>query len=148
MLDKALTCVFHLRWPFSYSFLPQLQQFNYTWLRLIKHEEWCLAPVPDQGALRLSPCDNRNKGLKWLHKSTSAFHSELVSEIFVSLLFHKSNFPLNVTGNPHWQLTQSEDFNVFVTTEAVKKFLQRDWHIFVNDQIFFLKNLLAINYFK
>ncbi|GAB5575670.1 polypeptide N-acetylgalactosaminyltransferase 13 isoform X1 [Prionailurus iriomotensis] len=59
----------------------KLQQFNYTWLRLIKHGEWCLAPVPDTGALRLHPCDNRNKGLKWLHKSTSVFHPELVNHI-------------------------------------------------------------------
>lgn len=124
MFDKNI-CVCHLRWRFSNSLLPQLQQFNYTWLRLIKHEEWCLAPAPDQGALRLLPCDNRNQGLKWLHKSTSAFHSELVSEIFVSLLY-KPNFPLHVTESPHWQLTQPEDFSAFVTTEAVKKFLQRD----------------------
>ncbi|XP_077009993.1 polypeptide N-acetylgalactosaminyltransferase 5 isoform X2 [Tamandua tetradactyla] len=55
----------------------KLQQFNYTWLRLIKHGEWCLAPIPDKGALGLHPCDNRNKGLKWLHKSTSVFHPEL-----------------------------------------------------------------------
>ncbi|KAG8510431.1 Polypeptide N-acetylgalactosaminyltransferase 5 [Galemys pyrenaicus] len=60
----------------------QLQQFNYTWLRLIKHGEWCLAPIPDKGALRLHPCDNRNKALKWLHKSTSVFHPELVDHIF------------------------------------------------------------------
>ncbi|KAM8901424.1 polypeptide N-acetylgalactosaminyltransferase 5 [Lycaon pictus] len=59
----------------------ELQQFNYTWLRLIKHEEWCLAPIPDTGALRLHPCDNRNKGLKWLHKSASVFHPELVNHI-------------------------------------------------------------------
>ncbi|XP_035948109.1 polypeptide N-acetylgalactosaminyltransferase 5 [Halichoerus grypus] len=59
----------------------KLQQFNYTWLRLIKHGEWCLAPVPDTGALRLHPCDNRNKGLRWLHKSTSVFHPELVNHI-------------------------------------------------------------------
>uniref|UniRef100_A0A8D0RIJ4 Polypeptide N-acetylgalactosaminyltransferase n=1 Tax=Sus scrofa TaxID=9823 RepID=A0A8D0RIJ4_PIG len=59
----------------------KLQQFNYTWLRLIKQGEWCLAPVPDNGALTLHPCDNRNKGLKWLHKSTSVFHPELVNHI-------------------------------------------------------------------
>ncbi|XP_010983915.1 polypeptide N-acetylgalactosaminyltransferase 5 [Camelus dromedarius] len=59
----------------------KLQQFNYTWLRLIKHGEWCLAPVPENGALRLHPCDNRNKGLKWLHKSTSVFRPELVNHI-------------------------------------------------------------------
>uniref|UniRef100_A0A8C3X7I0 Polypeptide N-acetylgalactosaminyltransferase n=1 Tax=Catagonus wagneri TaxID=51154 RepID=A0A8C3X7I0_9CETA len=59
----------------------KFQQFNYTWLRLIKQGEWCLAPVPDNGALRLHLCDNRNKGLKWLHKSTSVFHPELVNHI-------------------------------------------------------------------
>nr|XP_014713757.1 polypeptide N-acetylgalactosaminyltransferase 5 [Equus asinus] len=59
----------------------KLQQFNYTWLRLIKHGEWCLAPIPDNRALRLHLCDNRNKGLKWLHKSTSVFHPELVNHI-------------------------------------------------------------------
>ena len=83
--------------PAPYTFSPQLQQFNYTWLRLIKHGAWCLAPVPDNGALRLHLCDNRNKGLRWLHKSTSVFRPELVSKIFVPLPYHKSNFPLNAT---------------------------------------------------
>ncbi|CAI9155989.1 unnamed protein product [Rangifer tarandus platyrhynchus] len=59
----------------------KLQQFNYTWLRLIKHGAWCLAPAPDNGALRLHLCDNRNKGLRWLHKSTSDFRPELVNHI-------------------------------------------------------------------
>lgn len=59
----------------------KLQQFNYTWLRLIKHRAWCLAPVPDNGALRLQLCDNRNKGLRWLHKSTSVVRPELVNHI-------------------------------------------------------------------
>lgn len=82
---------------FSLFISQQRQQFNYTWLRLIKHGEWCLAPVPDTGALGLHPCDNRNKGLRWLHKSTSVFHPELVSKICVPLLYCKSNFPLNGT---------------------------------------------------
>nr|XP_034351517.1 polypeptide N-acetylgalactosaminyltransferase 5 isoform X2 [Arvicanthis niloticus] len=59
----------------------QLQQFNYTWVRLIKHGEWCVAPVPDKGSLTLYPCDNRSNRLKWLHKSASAFHPELVDHI-------------------------------------------------------------------
>ncbi|XP_059871683.1 polypeptide N-acetylgalactosaminyltransferase 5 [Delphinus delphis] len=74
----------------------KLQQFNYTWLRLIKQGEWCLAPFPDNGALRLHPCDNRNKGLKWLHKSTSVFHPELVNHIvfgnYHQLLCLEGNF--------------------------------------------------------
>ncbi|KAK2493905.1 hypothetical protein MC885_006349 [Smutsia gigantea] len=59
----------------------KFQQFNYTWLRLIKHGEWCLAPIPHEGTLRLHACDNRNKGLKWMHKSTSVFRPELVNHI-------------------------------------------------------------------
>ncbi|XP_004453984.1 polypeptide N-acetylgalactosaminyltransferase 5 [Dasypus novemcinctus] len=59
----------------------KLQEFNYTWLRLIKHGERCLAPIPDKGVVGLHPCDNRNKGLKWLHKSTSVFHPELVNHL-------------------------------------------------------------------
>ncbi|KAM8788527.1 polypeptide N-acetylgalactosaminyltransferase 5 isoform 2-T2 [Rhynchonycteris naso] len=80
------------------------QQFNYTWLRLIKNEEWCLAPVPDKGALRLHPCDNRNKRLKWLHKSTSVFHSELVNHI--------------VFGNYHQLLCLEGDFSQKILTVA------------------------------
>nr|XP_003478624.1 polypeptide N-acetylgalactosaminyltransferase 5 [Cavia porcellus] len=71
------------------------QQFNYTWLRLIKHEEWCLAPVPDKGALKLSTCDNRNSGLKWLHILTSVFHPDLVNHI----VFENSHQLLCLEGN-------------------------------------------------
>ncbi|KAB0391526.1 hypothetical protein E2I00_001814 [Balaenoptera physalus] len=70
----------------------KLQQFNYTWLRLIKQGEWCLTPFPDNGALRLHPCDNRNKGLKWLHKSTSVFHPELVRKYLHLLLTTNPTF--------------------------------------------------------
>lgn len=74
----------------------ELQQFNYTWVRLIKHGEWCVAPVPDKGSLTLYPCDNRNNRLKWLHRSASAFHPELVDHIvfenYQQLLCMEGNF--------------------------------------------------------
>ncbi|KFO22412.1 polypeptide N-acetylgalactosaminyltransferase 5 [Fukomys damarensis] len=73
----------------------KLQQFNYTWLRLIKHEEWCLAPIPDKVSLELYTCDNRNKGLRWLHKSTSVFHPDLVNHI----VFENSPQLLCLEGN-------------------------------------------------
>ncbi|XP_051022303.1 polypeptide N-acetylgalactosaminyltransferase 5 [Acomys russatus] len=73
----------------------QLQQFNYTWVRLIKHGEWCMAPVTDKGSLRLHPCDNRSSRLKWLHKSESAFHPELVDHI----VFENSQQLLCMEGN-------------------------------------------------
>ncbi|CAH6788595.1 polypeptide N-acetylgalactosaminyltransferase 5 [Phodopus roborovskii] len=60
----------------------QLQQFNYTWVRLIKHGDWCMAAITDKGSLRFHhPCDYRDNRLKWLHKSTSGFHPELVDHI-------------------------------------------------------------------
>ncbi|XP_006880849.1 PREDICTED: polypeptide N-acetylgalactosaminyltransferase 5 [Elephantulus edwardii] len=75
----------------------KFQQFNYTWLRLIKHGEWCLMPIPDKGAIRVQACDNRNKGLRWLHKSTSVFRPELVNHIvfenYHQLLCLEGNFP-------------------------------------------------------
>nr|XP_003922012.2 polypeptide N-acetylgalactosaminyltransferase 5 isoform X2 [Saimiri boliviensis boliviensis] len=78
----------------------ELQQFNYTWLRLIKSGEWCIAPIPDKGAIELHPCDNRNKGLKWLHKSTPVFHPELVDHIVFEnnqqLLCLEGNFSLKI----------------------------------------------------
>lgn len=74
----------------------QLQQFNYTWVRLIKHGEWCVAPIPEKGSLTLYHCDNRNNRLKWLHKSASAFHPELVDHIvfenYQQLLCMEGNF--------------------------------------------------------
>ncbi|XP_059115129.1 polypeptide N-acetylgalactosaminyltransferase 5 isoform X2 [Peromyscus eremicus] len=74
----------------------QLQQFNYSWVRLIKHGEWCMAPVTDKGSLRLQPCDNRDNKLKWLHKSTSGFRPELVDHIvfenYQQLLCMEGNF--------------------------------------------------------
>lgn len=70
----------------------QLQQFNYTWVRLIQHGQWCMAPHTDKGSLRLQPCDNRNTSLKWLHKSASGFPPELVSKRSVPSFHHTVNF--------------------------------------------------------
>ncbi|XP_001512277.1 polypeptide N-acetylgalactosaminyltransferase 5 [Ornithorhynchus anatinus] len=62
----------------------KMQQFNYTWLRFIKHEDLCLAPLSASEIMGLSPCDNRNKGLKWLHKSLVALRPELMDHIVVA----------------------------------------------------------------
>ncbi|XP_043847268.1 polypeptide N-acetylgalactosaminyltransferase 5 [Dromiciops gliroides] len=59
------------------------QQFNYTWLKLIKHGDRCLAPVPIVGDLSLYPCDNRNKKLKWLHKLMGVLHPEQMDHIIL-----------------------------------------------------------------
>ncbi|XP_075385127.1 polypeptide N-acetylgalactosaminyltransferase 5 [Tenrec ecaudatus] len=75
----------------------KFQQFNYTWLRLIKHGEWCLAPLPDQEAPGLHPCDIRDKGLQWRHHSASIFQPELANHIvfenYHQLLCLEGNFP-------------------------------------------------------
>nr|XP_009664851.1 PREDICTED: polypeptide N-acetylgalactosaminyltransferase 5 [Struthio camelus australis] len=62
------------------------QKFNYTWLRLIQHGDVCVAPGAAGGALGLHPCDSRNHGLKWLHKSLAAFQPELTDHIVLEHL--------------------------------------------------------------
>ncbi|XP_034281313.1 polypeptide N-acetylgalactosaminyltransferase 5 isoform X1 [Pantherophis guttatus] len=62
------------------------QKFNYTWLRLIQHEDSCLALIDAEGTLGLHPCDKRNNSQKWLHKSLVAFHPELMDHIVLEQL--------------------------------------------------------------
>ncbi|XP_065269796.1 polypeptide N-acetylgalactosaminyltransferase 5 [Emys orbicularis] len=62
------------------------QKFNYTWLRLIKHGDFCVAPVDAKRTLGLYPCDNRNNSLKWLHKSLVAFQPELMDHMVLEHL--------------------------------------------------------------
>ncbi|XP_066477651.1 polypeptide N-acetylgalactosaminyltransferase 5 [Tiliqua scincoides] len=62
------------------------QNFNYTWLRLIQHEDSCVAATDVKGTLGLHPCDKRNNSLKWLHKSLVAFHPELMDHIVLEHL--------------------------------------------------------------
>ncbi|XP_068936537.1 polypeptide N-acetylgalactosaminyltransferase 5 [Petaurus breviceps papuanus] len=59
------------------------QQFNYTWLKLIKQGDRCLAPVPVIRDLSLYPCDNRNKKLKWLHKLVGVLHPEQMDHLIL-----------------------------------------------------------------
>lgn len=54
------------------------QQFNFTWLRLIKQKGLCIAPG-GKDKLALLQCDNLNSGLRWLHKSLTAFQPALES---------------------------------------------------------------------
>ncbi|XP_026530371.1 polypeptide N-acetylgalactosaminyltransferase 5-like [Notechis scutatus] len=62
------------------------QKFNYTWLRLIQHEDSCLALIDAEGTLGLHPCDKRNNSQKWLHKSLVAFHPELMDHLVLEHL--------------------------------------------------------------
>ncbi|XP_077303784.1 polypeptide N-acetylgalactosaminyltransferase 5 [Lithobates pipiens] len=54
------------------------QHFNFTWLRLIKQKGLCIAPG-GKDKLALLQCDNLNSGLRWLHKSLTAFQPALES---------------------------------------------------------------------
>nr|XP_033780747.1 polypeptide N-acetylgalactosaminyltransferase 5-like [Geotrypetes seraphini] len=67
----------------------QNQQFNYTWLRLIKHENICITPVELKGTLALQPCDNRDNSIRWLHKSLITFQPLLADHFVVEHLSQK-----------------------------------------------------------
>uniref|UniRef100_A0A8D0HKA8 Ricin B lectin domain-containing protein n=1 Tax=Sphenodon punctatus TaxID=8508 RepID=A0A8D0HKA8_SPHPU len=62
------------------------QKFNYTWLRLIKHGDLCVAPVDGKGTLGFHRCNDRNNHLKWLHKSLVAFQPELMDHFVLEHL--------------------------------------------------------------
>ncbi|XP_053554291.1 polypeptide N-acetylgalactosaminyltransferase 5 [Bombina bombina] len=53
------------------------QQFAFTWLRLIKQNNLCMAPANEGDRLILYPCDNMNNKLRWLHKSLTALHPSM-----------------------------------------------------------------------
>ncbi|KAM6421633.1 polypeptide N-acetylgalactosaminyltransferase 5 [Rhynochetos jubatus] len=55
------------------------QKFNYTWLRLIRHGELCLAPAGTTGAPALQHCQSR--GPPWLHRSLAAVQPELTDHL-------------------------------------------------------------------
>ncbi|XP_027721870.1 polypeptide N-acetylgalactosaminyltransferase 5-like isoform X2 [Vombatus ursinus] len=59
------------------------QQFNYTWLKLIKQGDRCLAPVPVVRDLSLYPCDIRNKKLKWLHNLMGVLRPEQMDHLIL-----------------------------------------------------------------
>ncbi|XP_063285692.1 polypeptide N-acetylgalactosaminyltransferase 5 [Pelobates fuscus] len=66
----------------------QNQQFNYTWLRLIKQNDLCIAPASQKEKLSLHPCDNTNTNLRWLHKSLTSFQPSLKDHIVLENLQH------------------------------------------------------------
>lgn len=59
--------------------LPQDQKFNYTWLRLLRHGDLCIAPAGTTGALELRLCTGWESSLAWQHSSLAAARPELVS---------------------------------------------------------------------
>ncbi|XP_056391776.1 polypeptide N-acetylgalactosaminyltransferase 5 [Hyla sarda] len=55
----------------------QNQQFNFTWLRLIKQKDLCISPGEAKNQVSVTPCDNLNSSLRWLHRSLTAFQPVL-----------------------------------------------------------------------
>ncbi|XP_069472508.1 polypeptide N-acetylgalactosaminyltransferase 5 [Ambystoma mexicanum] len=62
------------------------QQFNYTWLRLIKQGDICLVPLNGAGKLGLHNCDNASNSMKWLHKSLVSFQPLLTDHIVMEFV--------------------------------------------------------------
>ncbi|XP_068103166.1 polypeptide N-acetylgalactosaminyltransferase 5 isoform X2 [Hyperolius riggenbachi] len=54
----------------------QNQHFNFSWLRLIKQKDLCIAPG-EKDKVTVRACDNKNSGIRWLHKSLTTFQPSL-----------------------------------------------------------------------
>ncbi|OWK51600.1 Polypeptide N-acetylgalactosaminyltransferase 5 [Lonchura striata] len=57
------------------------QKFNYTWLRLVRHGELCLAPAGALGAVGLHRCRARSRSLAWLHRSLATVQPGLTEHL-------------------------------------------------------------------
>ncbi|XP_044159340.1 polypeptide N-acetylgalactosaminyltransferase 5 [Bufo gargarizans] len=64
------------------------QQFNFTWLRLIKQKDLCISPGPNKNKVVVLPCDNLNGNLRWLHKSLTAFQPVLADHLVLENTKH------------------------------------------------------------
>uniref|UniRef100_A0A3Q2Q1X6 Polypeptide N-acetylgalactosaminyltransferase n=1 Tax=Fundulus heteroclitus TaxID=8078 RepID=A0A3Q2Q1X6_FUNHE len=57
------------------------QQFNYTWMKNIRHHDLCVAAQNEGSGFALVPCDNSKRELRWFYKtSDSALTEHLISE--------------------------------------------------------------------
>lgn len=57
------------------------QKFNYTWLRLLRHRDLCVAPSGTTGALGLRPCAGWESSVAWQHSSLAAARPELADHL-------------------------------------------------------------------
>lgn len=57
------------------------QKFNYTWLRLLRHGDLCIAPAGTTGALELRLCTGWESSLAWQHSSLAAARPELADHL-------------------------------------------------------------------
>ncbi|XP_032045965.1 polypeptide N-acetylgalactosaminyltransferase 5 [Aythya fuligula] len=57
------------------------QKFNYTWLRLLRHGDLCIAPAGTTGTLELRPCTGWESSLAWQHSSLAAARPELADHL-------------------------------------------------------------------
>ncbi|XP_066432101.1 polypeptide N-acetylgalactosaminyltransferase 5 [Eleutherodactylus coqui] len=64
------------------------QQFNFTWLRLIKQEDQCIASSDVQNKVTVLPCDNLNSNLRWLHRSLTTFQPTLADHLVLENTIH------------------------------------------------------------
>ncbi|XP_014887105.1 polypeptide N-acetylgalactosaminyltransferase 5 [Poecilia latipinna] len=63
----------------------QNQQFNYTWMKSIRHQDLCVAAQSTGSGFALVPCDNTKRELRWSYKtSNSALTEHLISEFVPS----------------------------------------------------------------
>ncbi|XP_053327290.1 polypeptide N-acetylgalactosaminyltransferase 5 [Spea bombifrons] len=66
----------------------QNQRFNYTWLRLLKQNDLCLAPSNQKDKVSLHPCNNTDSNLRWLHKSLTSFQPPLKEHFLLENIQH------------------------------------------------------------
>ncbi|KAM4026068.1 polypeptide N-acetylgalactosaminyltransferase 5 [Anomaloglossus baeobatrachus] len=68
----------------------QSQQFNLTWLRLIKQKDLCISHVDIKNKVTVAPCDSQDSSHHWLHRSLSGVQPALADHLLVENTRHPS----------------------------------------------------------
>ncbi|KAL6484416.1 hypothetical protein MHYP_G00064610 [Metynnis hypsauchen] len=67
----------------------QNQHFNYSWVRTVRQNAFCMAPLGTGTGVTMEPCDNTKPHLRWLHKANKVLPEHLIAEVSPRGMFQR-----------------------------------------------------------
>ncbi|KAL7865374.1 hypothetical protein SRHO_G00106210 [Serrasalmus rhombeus] len=67
----------------------QNQHFNYSWVRTVRQNAFCVAPLGTGTGMTMEQCDNTKPHLRWLHKANKVLPEHLIAEVSPRGMFQR-----------------------------------------------------------
>ncbi|KAL7882074.1 hypothetical protein AOLI_G00089230 [Acnodon oligacanthus] len=67
----------------------QNQHFNYSWVRTVRQNAFCVAPLGTGTGVTMEQCDNTKPHLRWLHKANKVLPEHLIAEVSPRGMFQR-----------------------------------------------------------